>query len=66
MWAEGEQCEGDEGFVSVEPERDAGEQSDLGVGRFDEGVGEAVFEGGFDGVAVCGVLSVEVEEGGEL
>ena len=52
--------------MSVEPERDAGEQSDLGVGRLDEGVGEAVFEGGLDGVAVRGDLSVEVEEGGEL
>ena len=30
--AEGEECEGDEGLGSVEPERDRGEQTDLGVG----------------------------------
>ena len=64
--AEGEQGEGDEGLVAVEPEGDAGEQPDLGVGRLDERVGEAVLEGGVDGGAVGGDLAVEVDEGGEL
>ena len=43
--AECEECEGDEGFGSVEAERDSGEESDLGVGRLDEGVGEPRVEG---------------------
>ena len=34
----------------VEPERDAGEEPDLGVGRFDESLGEAVVEVGVDGL----------------
>lgn len=38
--SEGEQGEGDERFGSVEAECDSGEESDLGVGRLDEGVGE--------------------------
>jgi hypothetical protein len=64
--AEGEKGEGDQWFVSVEAERDAGEQSDLGVGRFDERVGEAVIEGGFDRGAVVGDLAVKIDECGEL
>ena len=64
--AEGEEGEGDEWFVAVEPEGDAGEEPDLGVGRFDEGVGEAVFEGGVDGVAMRGDLAVQIDEGREL
>jgi hypothetical protein len=46
-WVAGEreECEGDEGFGSVEAERDAVEESDLGVGRLDEGVGEPGVEG---------------------
>ena len=32
MGSEGEHRERDEGLVSVEPERNAGEESDLGVG----------------------------------
>jgi hypothetical protein len=43
--AEGEQGEGDEWLVAVEPERDAGEESDLGVGRLDQRVRQAVSEG---------------------
>ena len=50
--AEGEHGEGDEGFGAVKPEGDAGEESDLGVGRFDEPVGEAGVERGIDGGAV--------------
>jgi hypothetical protein len=46
--AEGEEGEGDEWLVSVEPEGDAGEESDLGVGRLDQRVGQAVSEGGVD------------------
>ena len=48
MAAEREQGEGDEGFGSVEAERDAGEQSDLGVGRLDESVGQVVLDRGED------------------
>ena len=33
--AEGEHCEGDEGLGTVEPERDSGEQADLGICGFD-------------------------------
>jgi hypothetical protein len=62
----GEEREGDEGLVAVEPEGDAGEQSDLGVGRLDERVRQPVLERRFDGVAVGGDLGVEVDEGREL
>jgi len=34
--SEGEHCEGDEGLWAVESECDSGEESDLGVGGFDE------------------------------
>ena len=37
--AEGEHCEGDEGFRAVEPERDSCEQADLGVRGFDQSLG---------------------------
>lgn len=43
MAAEGEHGEGDEGVGGLESERDAGEEADLGVHRFDASVGEAVF-----------------------
>ena len=43
--AEGEHREGDEWFVAVEPERDPGEQSDLGVGGFDEALGQGPLSG---------------------
>ena len=45
---------------------DAGEQSDLGVGGFDESLVEVVVEVGVDGVAVSTDLLGEVNEGGEL
>ena len=52
--AEGEHGQGDERFGGVEPERDAGQQPDLGVGGFDQSVGQAVVEGGVDGCrGVC-------------
>jgi len=50
--AEGEECEGDEGLWAVESVGDSCEESDLGVGGFDESLGEAVFEVRFDRVAV--------------
>jgi len=64
--AEGEQGEGDEGLGAVEPERDPGEQPDLGVGRFDQALGETVVEVGVDGLTVSGGLLGEVDEGWEL
>ena len=48
MAAEGEHCEGDEGFGAVEAECDSGEEPDLGVRGFDESLGEAVIEVRFD------------------
>ena len=66
MAAEGEQCEGDEGFRAVEPERDSREQADLGVRGFDESLGEAVFEVGVDGLTVFGDLLCEFDERLEL
>jgi len=44
--AEGEHGQGDECFWGAESERDAGHQSDRGVGGFDESLGQAVVEGG--------------------
>src|SRR6266540_1566671 len=46
--------QGDEGGGVVEAEGDAGEESDLGVDRFDPAVGQAVDEGVGDVVAVGG------------
>ena len=66
MAAESEQGEGDERLGAVEPEGDPGEQPDLGVGRFDESLGETVFEVGVDRITVSADLSGEVDEGGEL
>lgn len=60
MPAEREEREGHERLGSVEAERNAGEESDLGVGRLDEGDGETLLEGGVDGGAVradCVALS---------
>ncbi len=53
-WAdtEGEHGERDEWLVAVEPERDAGEQTDLGVGGFDEALGEA----GVERIVDCGAV----------
>jgi hypothetical protein len=39
--SEGEHRERDEGLVAMEPERDAGEESDLGVRRLDEPLRES-------------------------
>ena len=64
MAAEGEQCEGDQWFGSVEAERDAGEEPDLGVGRLDEGVGESGVECVIDRDTVFHDLAGEVGEGG--
>ncbi len=56
MAAESEHCEGDEGLGAVEPERDPGEQPDLGVGRFDQALGQTMVEVGVDRLAVSGDL----------
>ena len=61
--AEGEEGEGDEGFGSVEAEGDAGEEPDLGVGGFDEAVGESGVEGVVDCLSVFGDLAGELDVG---
>lgn len=66
MGAEGEECEGNEGLGSVESVGDAGKESDLGVGRFDEPLGQVVFEVGVDRMTVSADLLGEVDKGGEL
>ena len=63
MAAEGEHGQGDECFWGSESERDPGEQADFGVGRFDQSLGEPVFEGGVDRVAVFDDLAGQLDEG---
>jgi hypothetical protein len=46
--AEGAHGQRDECFGGAESERDPGQESDLGVGGFDQSLGEAVVEGGDD------------------
>ena len=64
--AEGEHCEGDEGFGAVESEGDSREQADLGVGGFDQSLGEAVFKVRFDRFAMFRDPLCEVDERWEL
>lgn len=55
-WGGGPEVEygqGDEGLGGVEPERDSGEEADLGVGRLDEPVGQVVLDRGEDPGTVC-------------
>ena len=63
MAAEGEHGQGDEGFGVAEAERDAGQEPDLGVGGLDQGVGQAVVEGGVDGFAVFDDPALQLDEG---
>ena len=63
MAAEGEHGQGDEGVWGSESEGDSGEQADFGVGRFDQPLGQAVFEGGVDGGAVFDDLAGQFDEG---
>ena len=62
MPAEGEHGQGDQGVGVGEAEGDAGEESDLGVDRFDESVGQAVFDGGQDLGAVGEDAALEGDE----
>ncbi len=50
MSAEVEHGQGDEGFGWAEPERDPGDETDLGVDRLDAPVGQAMFDRGEDQV----------------
>ena len=59
MSAEGEHCQGDQGVGVGEAEGDAGEESDLGVDRFDESVGQAMGDGGEDLGAVSNDAPLE-------
>ena len=52
MTAEAEEGEGDQGLGGLEPEGDSGDQTDLGVGRLDQAVGQVVFDRGEDPVLV--------------
>ena len=62
--SECEECEGDEGFGSVEAECDSGEESDLGVGRLDEGVGQPGVEGVIDRHSVLTILRASSTKAG--
>ena len=46
----------------VESERDASQDADLGVGGFDQSLGQAVVEGGVDGVAVFDDAAGQLDE----
>jgi hypothetical protein len=63
--AEAEHGQGDDGFGGVEAERDADDESDLGVHGLDEGVGQPVFDRGDDGVAVTHDALGNLDEGGQ-
>jgi hypothetical protein len=60
--SEGEHRERDEWFVSVEPERDAGKESDLGVGGFDKSLREAGIECNVDRLAVRADPALQLHE----
>src|SRR6266540_7498811 len=49
--------------LTVEPERHPNDESDLGVHRLDEGVGQAVFDGGDDRVVVAHDALSQLDEG---
>ena len=63
--AEAEHRECDQGLGGAESERDPGDQADLGVDRFDQGVGEAVLERGVDPRSDGPDAFGEVHEGGD-
>jgi hypothetical protein len=63
--AEGKHRKRDERLVAVEPERDAGQKSDLGVGRLDESLREAGVERGVDRLAVHDDATLDVHERGD-
>lgn len=63
MAPEGEQYESDQRFGAFEAERNPGEQTDLGVGLLDQGVGQARVEVVVDGLAVLHDLLCELDQG---
>lgn len=68
LWAVGaevEHREGDEGLRGAEPERDAGDESDLGVHGLDAPVGEVVLDGGEDRGAVFHDRALQADERGD-
>lgn len=62
MTAKVEEREGDQGFGGLEPERDPGDQADLGVGRLDESVGQVVLDRGQDPGAVFDDALLQLHE----
>jgi hypothetical protein len=60
--AEGEHGEGNECLRGAESERNPGQESDLGVGGFDQFLGEAVIQGGVDGIAVSDDAACQLHE----
>ena len=59
-----EHDQGDECVDGLESERDAGKESDLGVDRFDPGVGQVVGEGVGDVVLVVADAAGQFDERG--
>src|ERR1700716_2981690 len=60
--AEAEHGQGDKSIGSAESERDAGDEPDLGVDRFDPPVGQAVFDGGQDRVLMSDDAFLQLDE----
>jgi len=62
MSTEREHGQGDEGLRGAESKRNSGEYSDLGADRFDQSLGEAVVECGFDGPLVFNNAARQLRE----
>ena len=65
MAAEAEHREGDQGVGCSESERDSGDESDLGIHRFDPAVGEAVLDRGEDRSPVLDDRFLQLHERGD-
>ena len=62
MAAEAEHCQRDQRLGGSEPEGHPGDEPDLGVGGFDEALGQSVLEGGVDRGSVFDDASLECDE----
>lgn len=63
--AEAEHCECDEGLWGAEPERDSGNESDLGVHGLDAAVGQTVLDRGEDRGPVFQDRALQADERGD-